>query len=81
MEIRIYGAGCAKCRASHELIARVVEETSADVTVTKVEDLAEIAGKGILSTPGIEVDGEMKMIGKVPTRAEVLEWIGASASA
>jgi len=79
MEIRIYGAGCAKCRASHDLIARVVDETGAEVTVTKVEDLAKIAGKGILSTPGIEVDGEMKVIGKVPSRAEVLDWIGASA--
>lgn len=78
MDIRIYGAGCAKCRASYDLITKAVAETGADVTVTKVEDMAEIVGRGILSTPGIEVDGEMKMIGKVPSRAEVLDWIGAA---
>lgn len=75
MEIRIYGAGCAKCRASYDLITRVVAETGAGVSVTKVEDMAEIVGKGIMTTPGIEVDGAMKLIGKVPGKAEVLNWI------
>jgi len=79
MEIRIYGTGCAKCRASHDLITRIIGETGADMAVIRVEDMAEIISRGIMSTPGIEVDGEMKLIGKVPRRAEVLEWIGADA--
>lgn len=78
MEIRIYGAGCAKCCASYDFITKAVAETGADVAVIKVEDMAEIVGKGIMTTPGIEVDGEMKLVGKVPARAEILDWIGAA---
>lgn len=78
-EIRIFGAGCAKCKATLALIDRLLAEAGADARVTKVEDMAEIVARGIMSTPGIEVDGDMKLIGKVPSRAEILDWIGAQA--
>jgi predicted DsbA family dithiol-disulfide isomerase len=43
--------------------------------VTKVEDFAEIAKLGVFSTPAVVIDGQIKCVGKVPTRKEVLEWL------
>ncbi len=76
MKIEILGAGCAKCKAAHALIQKVIADTGAPVDLEKVEDMARIMQAGILSTPGIRVNGEMKLVGKVPSRAEVQGWIG-----
>ncbi len=43
--------------------------------VTKVTDYAEIAKMGVLSTPGVVVDGQVKCAGKVPTKEEVISWL------
>jgi len=75
MRIEILGAGCAKCKSAHALIARLIAESGADVELVKVEDMAEIMQAGIMTTPGIRVDGTMKLVGKVPSKAEVLRWI------
>lgn len=76
--IEILGAGCAKCKAAYALFERLARETGADADIVKVEDMAQIMQAGILSTPGIRVDGEMKLVGKVPSRADALRWIGAA---
>ena len=75
MKIEILGAGCAKCKSAHALIARLIAESGAEVELVKVEDMAEILQAGIMTTPGIRVDGQMKLVGKVPTKPEVLGWI------
>ncbi len=79
MKIEIFGTGCAKCKASYALIDRLITETGAPVELVKVEDIAAIMGAGIMSTPGIRVDGEMKMVGKTPTTAQVRDWLDAAA--
>ncbi len=74
-EIRVLGAGCAKCKATLALAREVIEAEGRDARLVKVEDIAEIIGHGIMSTPGIMVNGEMKMVGKVPSRAQLREWL------
>ncbi|HHK60685.1 MAG TPA: thioredoxin family protein [Desulfobacterales bacterium] len=76
MKIQICGPGCANC----DKAAKVVEEAAAALGVTveidKVTDFAAMARLGVLSTPAVVVDGEVKCVGKVPSRAEVESWLG-----
>ena len=75
IEIKVLGAGCAKCKATLALIEQVIEAEGADAELTKVEDMQEIMSHGIMSTPGIMVNGKMKMVGRVPGREQVREWL------
>ncbi len=75
VEIRVLGAGCAKCKATLALVDEVIAAEGADAKLIKVDDMAEIMSHGIMSTPGIMVNGEMKMVGKVPSRNQVRQWL------
>lgn len=71
MEILVLGPGCAKCVKTYEAVKRVVEETAADATVTKVSDIMEIMKYGVMSTPAVVVNGEVRLKGYVPSDAEI----------
>lgn len=76
MEIKVLGAGCAKCKTTYEMIEKVVNENNLDVTLTKVEDIMELLNYNIMSTPAVVVDGEVKIKGHVPTENEVKKMLG-----
>lgn len=76
MEIKILGPGCPKCKQTEDLVKAVVAETGVDAKVEKVSDLMEIAGYGVFGTPAVVVDGEVKSVGKIPTKEEIKAWIG-----
>lgn len=76
MEIKILGPGCPKCKQTEDLVKAVVAETGVDVKVEKVSDLMKIAGYGVFGTPAVVVDGEVKSVGKIPTKEEIKTWIG-----
>ena len=76
MEIRVLGAGCAKCKTTYEMIEKVVKENNLDVTLTKVEDIMELLNYNIMSTPAVVVDGEVKIKGHVPTENEIKKMLG-----
>ena len=71
MKIEILGTGCPKCKATEKVVRRVVEELGKDVEVVKVEDLQEIVDRGVMMTPAIVVDGEVKIVGHIPSIDEV----------
>lgn len=75
MEIKVLGPGCAKCRQTEELVKEVVAETGVDVDVEKVTDLLKIAGYGVFGTPAVVVNGEVKSVGKIPTKEDIKSWI------
>lgn len=76
MEIKIYGAeGCTKCSNLKEKTEEVVTENGFDAEVEKVEDMAALAEKGIMSTPAFEVDGEMVFNGLNPPKEHIEEII------
>jgi len=75
MEIKVLGPGCPKCHETEKLVREVVAETGAEATVVKVSDFQQIAMMGVFSTPGVAVDGVVKCVGKVPSRAEISAWI------
>jgi small redox-active disulfide protein 2 len=76
MEIKILGPGCPKCKQTEDLVKAVVAETGVDAKVEKVSDLMKIAGYGVFGTPAVVVDGEVKSVGKIPTKEEIKAWIG-----
>jgi small redox-active disulfide protein 2 len=75
MEIKVLGPGCPRCEQTKKNVADAVAETGVDAKIEKVTDLMEIAKYGVLGTPAVVVDGEVKCVGKVPKRDEILKWI------
>lgn len=75
MEIKVLGPGCAKCKATVDLIDRVARETGKPVDLEKIEDMRQIVGYGVMSTPGIVIDGKVVHVGTVPTHDQVAAWL------
>ena len=76
MEIKVLGSGCAKCKTTYEMIEKIVKENQLDATLSKVEDIVELLNYGIMTTPAIVVDGEVKLKGHVPTESEIKKILG-----
>jgi small redox-active disulfide protein 2 len=78
MDIKVLGTGCANCKNTIALIEQVAGEKGVAVTLGKVEDLREIMGYGVMSTPGVVIDGKVVHAGGVPSRAKVEQWLTAA---
>ena len=75
MDIKVMGPGCSKCAEAEKIVKSVVEEAGIEATVEKVSDFQEIAKHGVFSTPAVVIDGQIKCVGKVPTKSEVQDWL------
>lgn len=75
MDIKVLGPGCAKCEKTEKIVKEAVVESGIAASVEKVTDVMEIAGYGVFGTPAVVVDGEVKSVGKIPNKADVLSWI------
>jgi small redox-active disulfide protein 2 len=71
MEVLVLGPGCKKCVLTYDAIKKVVEQTGAQVSLRKVEDIMEIMKYNVMTTPAVVVDGEVKVKGHVPSEAEI----------
>ncbi|HBI14068.1 MAG TPA: thioredoxin family protein [Desulfobulbaceae bacterium] len=76
MEIKVCGPGCGKCHETERIVREALAEAGKEAAVVKVSDFNEIAGLGVFSTPAVVIDGQVKCVGKVPSKKEVLAWIG-----
>jgi small redox-active disulfide protein 2 len=76
MEIKVLGPGCAKCQKTEEVVKEAVAESGAQADVEKVTDIMKIAGYGVMTTPAVVVDGEVKSVGKIPSKEDIKSWIG-----
>lgn len=75
MKIEILGTGCSKCNKTKEIVEKAVKETGVNAEIIKVEDFDKILGYGVMVTPALVVDGEVKVAGKVPSVDEIKKWI------
>ena len=66
---------CPNCAKVEEMARGLDRELDGELSVQKVEDFEEIARRGVMSMPGIVVDGEVKSSGRVPNRDELRAWI------
>jgi len=77
MRIEILGMGCPKCKKLYENAQSAVKELNAQVEVVKVEDIQKITDYGLMTTPAIAIDGEVKAAGRIPAPDEIKKWISA----
>jgi len=75
MKVQILGTGCPKCTQLAENAKAAIEEMGIDAEIEKVSDINEIMGFGVMMTPALAVDGEVKVVGKVPTSSEIKEYL------
>jgi len=73
--IKVLGSGCANCKRTQALIEEAAKAADIDIELEKVEDIAAIMGYGVMSTPGVVIDGEVVHAGGVPDRKAVDGWL------
>ena len=78
MDIKVLGTGCANCKNTIALIDQAAKAKGLDVTLSKVEDLKDIMGYGVMSTPGVVIDGKVVHAGGVPSRDKIDQWLTAA---
>ena len=72
--VKILGTGCANCHTTYKLVDEVAKARGVDIQLEKIEDLKAIMGYGVMSTPGVVIDGKVVHAGGVPARAKVEGW-------
>ena len=75
MEIKILGPGCPKCQQTEKIVQEAVAESGTNAQVEKVTNIMDIARYGVFGTPAVVVDGQVKSVGKIPKKEDVLSWI------
>ena len=73
MKIQILGTGCPKCKKLAEITESVAKEIGIDYEIEKVTDIVKIMSFGVMSTPALAVDGNVKIAGSVPSSEKIKE--------
>jgi small redox-active disulfide protein 2 len=76
VKIEILGTGCPKCEQLTGNVVEAVKELGIEAEISKVTDIVEIANRGVMMTPALSVDGNIRLIGKVATIAELKALLG-----
>lgn len=74
-KIQILGPGCPNCERLAGLADRVARELGIEFELQKVTEITEIVQFGVMATPGLVLDGKLLVSGRVPSEAEVKEWL------
>ena len=74
-EIKVLGTGCPNCQATLRIIEEVARAKGARIQLEKVDEIAEIMSYGIMSTPGVVIDGKVVHAGGIPDRKTVEGWL------
>ena len=75
MDIKVLGTGCANCKNTIALIDQIAKDRAVSVTLEKVEELRAIMGYGVMSTPGVVINGKVVHAGGVPSREKIEKWL------
>lgn len=74
MQVKVLGTGCANCRATLALIEQVAKAKGVAIELQKVEEMRDIVAHGVMSTPGVVIDGKVVHAGGIPGREKVEQW-------
>lgn len=77
MDIKVLGTGCANCKATIALIDQIAQAKGVTVKLEKIEELRDIMGYGVMSTPGVVINGKVVHAGGVPSRDKIEQWFTA----
>ncbi len=75
MKIEILGMGCPKCKMLYENAKKAVSETGVQAEVLKVEDMDIITNYGVMMTPALVINGQVKTAGKMPSAEDIKKWL------
>jgi len=73
LDIKVLGTGCAKCKSLEKLTNQAVDELQIKANIEKIEDIQKIMEYNVMSTPGLVVNGEVAVAGKLPKIEEIKE--------
>lgn len=73
--IKVLGTGCANCKTTQKLIEEMAKEKGVEIQLEKVDQLQDIMSYGVMSTPGVVVDGKVVHAGGVPSRDKIAGWL------
>lgn len=76
--IKVLGTGCANCKTTLKLIDEVAKTMGMEVELEKVEELSDIMSFGVMSTPGVVVDGKVVHGGGIPAKEAIKSWLEGS---
>ena len=75
MDIKVLGPGCPKCEKTAAQVREAVAQAGCEAQIEKVTDMMEIAKWGVMGTPAVVIDGEVKCVGKVPSVDDIRSWL------
>jgi small redox-active disulfide protein 2 len=73
--IKVLGTGCANCKTTMKLIEDAARDKGVEIELEKIEDIQTIMGYGVMSTPGVVVDGKVMHAGGIPSREKIAGWL------
>lgn len=79
MDIKVLGTGCANCKNTIALIDEIAKTKGVNIALQKVEELRDIMGYGVMSTPGVVINGKVVHAGGVPSREKIAQWFTPAA--
>lgn len=77
MEIKVVGPGCKNCKNLLHATEVAVKELGLDAQIIYVTEMADIAATGVMRTPGLLIDGKIKVMGRVPAVSEIKQIIAS----
>ena len=80
MKIKVLGTGCPKCKKLYAEAEKAVASSGVAVELTKVEKIDDIMKYGVMMTPALVIDEEVKASGRIPPAAEIVSWITTAAA-
>ncbi|MBK6846320.1 MAG: TM0996/MTH895 family glutaredoxin-like protein [Proteobacteria bacterium] len=80
MDVKVLGTGCAKCKKLYAEVEKAVAQSGLSASLEKVEKLDEIMKFGVMTTPALVIDGEVKCSGRVAPVPEIISWLSTAAA-
>jgi small redox-active disulfide protein 2 len=73
--IEVLGPGCANCKRLEQVAREAIGMAGVEAEVVKVVDYREIAARGVMSTPGLVIDGKVMSTGRTPSAGDIAKWL------
>lgn len=74
-KLEVFGVGCPKCQATEKNASEALRKSGLEGEVQLVKDQVQIIKKGIVSTPALAIDGNVKAMGRIPEVKEIVDWL------